>query len=92
MCAVHLLESCRGFWIVEILVRVVDSCKASVGTLDLLVSGRSFDLQSLIVVECCGRRHLATDWHHQIATNVSGNYRRDELLERKKRQKIYSSL
>jgi len=56
------LESSRGFWIVEILVRVVDSCKASVGALDLLISGCSLDLQRFIVVERCWRRHLANGW------------------------------
>jgi hypothetical protein len=60
--AVHLLESSCGFWIVEILVRVVDSCKASVGALDLLISGCSLDLQRFIVVERCWRRHLANGW------------------------------
>ena len=31
---------------------------------------------------------MQTVGHHQILTNVSGNYRRDELLEREKRQKF----
>jgi hypothetical protein len=84
-CALHLLESSRGFRIVEILVGVVNSCKASVGTLDLFISGCSLDLQRLIVVECCWSRHLANG-SPPNATKVSGNYRRNELLERRKKE------